>query len=69
MWASPIPLDMVDDYGMCIRRCALSTVVNRDMLIWRKESMEDARLRSCGEFLRDYASELSYRTAQRLEQK
>lgn len=48
---------MVDDYGMCIRRCALSTVVNRDMLIWRKESMEDARLRSCGEFLRDYASE------------
>lgn len=69
MWASPIPLDMVDDYGMCIRRCALSTVVNRDMLIWRKESIEDARLRSCGEFLRDYASELSYRTAQRLEQK
>lgn len=67
MWASPIPLDMVDAYGMCIRRCALSTVVNRDLLIWRREAMEDPLLRSCGDFLRDYAAQLQHRTAHRLD--
>lgn len=66
MWVSPIPLDMVDSYGMCIRKCSLSTVVNRDLLIWRKESMENKSLRDCADFLRKYASGLQRDTARRL---
>ncbi|MGI5959995.1 MAG: LysR family transcriptional regulator [Massiliimalia sp.] len=68
MWVSPIPLDMVDDYGMYIRRCSLSTVLNRDFLIWRKEAMEDSYLRSCAAFLRQYAQKLQQCTTKRLDE-
>ena len=56
MWASPFHWIWWMTTVCASAAVPLSTVVNRDMLIWRKESMEDARLRSCGEILRDYAS-------------
>lgn len=67
MWVSPIPLDMVDSYGMCIRSCSLSTVVNLDLLIWRREMMEQPGIQNCGEFLRRYAARLQDATIRRLE--
>ncbi len=68
MWVSPIPLDMVDSYGMCIRRCPLSTVVNQDLLIWRRDALEDTRLNDCANFLLRYAAALYDDTMQRLSQ-
>ncbi len=67
MWVSPIPLDMVDSYGMCIRSCSLSTVANLDLLIWRREMMERPEILDCGDFLRRYAAKLQADTARRLE--
>ncbi len=66
MWVSPIPLDMIDTYGMCIRSCPLSTVVNLDFLIWRKQTIKDPRLHDCVKFLRQYAAKLQFSTAERL---
>ena len=66
MWVSPIPLDMVDSYGMCIRSCPLSTVINLDLLIWQKETMENHILHNCIDFLRQYAASLQAHTAKRL---
>ena len=66
MWVSPIPIDMIDSYGMCIRSCPLSTVVNLDFLIWRKEAIKDARLHDCARFLRQYTATLQISTAERL---
>ena len=67
MWVSPIPLDMVDSYGMCIRSCSLSTAVNMDLLIWRREMMEHLEILDCGDFLRRYAAKPQTDTARRLE--
>ena len=66
MWVSPIPLDMVDSYGMCIRNCSLSTVINLDLLIWRKGTMGHPGIQDCGDFLRRYAARLKADTVQRL---
>lgn len=68
MWVSPIPLDMVDSYNMSIRSCPLSTVVNLDLLIWRKEAMENNYLSNCANFLRQFASDLQYSTTKRLSE-
>ncbi len=68
MWVSPIPLDMIDSYGMCIRSCSLSTVVNLDLLIWRKEMMKNVSVHNCADFLRQYATKLQYDTTQRLSE-
>lgn len=68
MWVSPIPLDMVDSYGMCIRSCTFSTVVNSDFLIWRKDAMTDERLQNCAEFLRHYTVALRSSTKERLSE-
>lgn len=66
MWVSPIPLDMVDSYGMCIRSCPLSTVENLDILIWRREIMEHPEIQNCRDFLRQYADKLKTATVRRL---
>lgn len=66
MWVSPIPLDMIDSYGMYIRNCPLSTVVNLDLLIWRKEEANNTYLHNCTDFLQQYATKLQYDTNLRL---
>lgn len=66
MWVSPIPLDMVDSYGMCIRSCPLSTVENLDLLIWRREMMEHSVIQDCKDFLHQYTARLKADTARRL---
>lgn len=67
MWVSPIPLDMIDSYGMCIRSCSLSTAVNLDLLIWRKEIMKNPEIQDCRNFLRQYTANLQTDTIQRLK--
>lgn len=67
MWVSPIPLDMVDSYGMCIRSCPISTVVNLDLLIWRREMTEHPVVQNCGNFLHQYTARLQADTGRRLE--
>lgn len=67
MWVSPIPLDMVDSYDMKIRSSDLSTVVNSDLMIYRKDALSDERLKSCADFLKDYAVKLKKETVLRLK--
>lgn len=54
--------------SMCIRRCPLSTVVNQDLLIWRRDALEDTRPNDCANFLLRYAAALYDDTVQRLSQ-
>ena len=66
MWVSPIPLDMVDSYGMILKSSSLSTAVNRDLLIWRRGALSDPRLKSLSQFLHRYAARLKEDTLKRL---
>ena len=66
MWVSPIPWDVLQEAGMVIRTCSLSTVCNQDYLIWHKRSLQDPVVQSCADYLKEYAASLSRESMERL---
>lgn len=67
MWVSPIPLDMLEHYQMVLRDVDFATVKNKDLIIYRKDSLQLPFIQACSDYVYEYASALQISVDQRLE--
>lgn len=58
MWASPIPLGMLDLFDMVLKDCSFAKNMNRDIMITRKSNIKNPYLQNCMGYLMEFAERL-----------
>lgn len=67
MWVSPIPLYMLDMFGMIIKDCSYAENMNSDIIISKYDQRHVPHVQNCMNYLLSFAEKLQYEVEHRKE--
>ena len=59
MWVSPVPASAFPDYDVVVKKCSFAVIRNRDFIIYRESSENNATIQSCINYLVEFAAKMS----------